>query len=264
LNPLSDQEVHQPTVQEVRDRIENVVRPEYRLGLMADYLLDARISEIVAQASPGDNKGKEIARGPKGSDARLESFLFMGTQVPCVIFSIKTAKRGGNVRNIALPLEEQYEPWTKPLYEFFRRAGDGPVFNYNRQQIWYYIKKNGVFRCMAYPIDRYKVYDDSGVRKEVDKHVNPFALHALRHIRTTELVEFYGFDGFNLSIYGGWTLKTIAGVSSSMERYLSLSWSTYFPKLLKRRSDQHLKGAAEMPLALRPVFLRSLFEKSGE
>ena len=214
---------------------------------MAAYLLDARISEIVAEACPGDNRGREIARGPRGSDARLERFLFMGSEVPCVIFSVKTAKRGGNIRSIALPLEEQYEPWTQPLYEYFQQAGGDPVFNYNRQQIWYYIKTQGVFKHMTYPIERYKVQDDLGVRKEVDKHANPFALHALRHLRTTELVEFYGFDGFNLSTYGGWTLKSMAGVSSSMERYLSLSWSTYFPKLLKKRPSQQHGGPLAIP-----------------
>ena len=53
--------------------------------------------------------------------------------------------------------------------------------------------------------------------------------------RATELVEFYGFDGFNLSIYGGWTLKSMVGVSGAVECYLSLSWQSSFPKLLKKR-----------------------------
>jgi hypothetical protein len=99
---------------------------------------------------------------------------------------------------------------------------------------------------MSYPIERYRVYDDFGVKKEVDKHARPFTLHALRHLRATELVEYYGFDGFNLSIYGGWTLKSAIGVSASMERYLSLSWQSYFPKLLKKRPSQQGR-----PLAIR-------------
>ncbi|MCD6431541.1 hypothetical protein J7L33_02410 [Candidatus Bathyarchaeota archaeon] len=33
---------------------------------------------------------------------------------------------------------------------------------------------------------------------KVPSHQKRFALHALRHIRTTELVEHYGFDGFIL------------------------------------------------------------------
>jgi hypothetical protein len=82
---------------------------------MATYLLDARISEIISNANPGDNGGKEVARGPRGSDARLGNFTLNGVDVPCVIFSVKTAKRGGNVRSVALPLNEEYEPWTKPL-----------------------------------------------------------------------------------------------------------------------------------------------------
>lgn len=224
-----------PTVSEVRQRIESVTTPEYRYGLMATYLLDARISEVVSRACPNDNRGKEVARGPIGKDARLENYVFAGNEIACVIFSVKTAKRGGNLRSIALPLEQQYEPWTRPLFTYYQQAESRPVFPYTRQQIWNYAKQQNVFKNLTYPIERYYVRKDNGLKKEIDKHDRPFALHALRHLRATELIEFYGFDGFNLSIYGGWTIKTMVGVSSSMERYLSLSWQSYFPKLLKKR-----------------------------
>jgi hypothetical protein len=82
--------------------------------------------------------------------------------------------------------------------------------------------------------------EDNGLKKEVEEHIRPFALHALRHLRATELVEFYGFNGYNLSTYGGWTLKTVVGVSASIERYLSLSWHNYFEKMLKRRNQGSL------------------------
>ena len=224
-----------PTVMEVRRRIETVSKPQYRYGLMATYLFDARISEIVSGACPGDNGGKEVARGPRGTDARLDSFAIAGKEFPCVIFTVKTAKRGGKPRSIALPLEEQYEPWTKPLFEYYQQAEGRQVFPYTRQQIWWYVKREKVFEGLTYPIEKYHLKED-GLKKEVDAHIRPFALHALRHLRATELVEFYGFNGYNLSTYGGWTLKTVIGVSASMERYLSLSWQNYFEKLIKKRN----------------------------
>jgi len=226
-----------PTVAEVRRRIGAVSEPQYRFGLMATYLFDARISEIVSGVCPGDNGGKEVARGPRGTDARLDSFASIGQQIPCVIFSVKTAKRGGRLRSIALPLEEQYEPWTKPLFEYYQQAESRPVFPYTRQQIWWYVKKEKMFEGLTYPIEKYTVKEDNGLKKEVNSHDRPFALHALRHLRATELVEFYGFNGYNLSTYGGWTLKTVVGVSASMERYLSLSWQNYFEKLVKKRTS---------------------------
>jgi hypothetical protein len=64
------------------------------------------------------------------------------------------------------------------------------------------------------------------------RHYN---LYALRHSRATELVKFYGFDGFELCVYIGWILKTGVGITPVAGRYLSLSWQSYFPKLLKKR-----------------------------
>lgn len=75
-----------PTVLEVRQRIEAVSKPQYRYGLMATYLFDARISEIVGGVCPGDNGGKEVARGPRGTDARLDNFVSNGKEISCVIF----------------------------------------------------------------------------------------------------------------------------------------------------------------------------------
>lgn len=60
-------------------------------------------------------------------------------------------------------------------------------------------------------------------------------VHALRHLRASELVGFYGFDGFNLATYGGWTYHTLAQTTPIMDKYLSLSWQGHFAKLLKRR-----------------------------
>jgi hypothetical protein len=79
------------------------------------------------------------------------------------------------------------------------------------------------------------VEDGAKVLKDVDEHIRAFRLHALRHLRATELVEHYGFDGFQLATYGGWMPTTTTRISSVIQRYLSLSWQSYIDKLLKRR-----------------------------
>jgi hypothetical protein len=222
-------------VNEVRTRIARAEREDFRHCLMATYLLDARISEVVSKACAKDTT---IARGPKGSDAKQENFIQSGSEIQCVVFTVKTAKRQGKERYIALPLDEQYEPWAKPLYGYFLAAGNRPVFDFTRQTIWKYIKDADTFKGLTCPITRYIVTKKLTLEKQpVPEHDNPFRLHALRHLRASELVGFYGFDGFNLATYGGWTYHTMAQTSSVMDRYLSLSWQSYFPKLLKKREQ---------------------------
>ena len=147
-----------------------------------------------------------------------------------------TAKRGGIPRYVALPLNSEYEPWTEVVLQHYIECGDDFCFPFTRQKVWMYAKE--AFEGLMYPIERYKIVKrkgDSRVVKVVDRHARPFRTHALRHVRATELIEYYGFDGFELSIYGGWTLRSIIGVAMAMERYAHLQWRKYFPKLLKKR-----------------------------
>jgi len=220
----------------VRRRIEGIAKEEVRYAAMTTYLWGARISEVISKVSPSD---RTKARGPNGSNVRADVFRYetyrpelqrtVWMEEPVAIFALKTAKRQGQPRNVALPLE--YDPWVSLLLNYFNDRKDRQVFPFTRQHVWNHAKD--VFSGLKYPIDRYKVYSDGQIVKEVDKHVRDFNLHALRHLRATELVEFYGFDGFALSIYLGWTLSE--GHSTVMGRYLALGWQYYFPKLLKRR-----------------------------
>ena len=130
-----------------------------------------------------------------------------------------------------------YEPWAQLLYEYFEEVGAGFIFPFTRQKVWREVRE--YFKDLSYPIDEYTVSKDGEVMK-VPPHRKRFALHALRHLRTTELVEFYGFDGFNLAAYCGWTITTSQaqfGVRTPRvtAHYLYLNWQGYFPKLLKER-----------------------------
>jgi hypothetical protein len=197
---------------------------------MAAYLFCARISELVAYASPSDTT---TARGPKGTDVRVDSYTIGPLEVNVAIFRISTAKRGGIQRLIALPLDREYEPWTESLYTYWKSCGDNHVFPFTRQHVWKHAKET--FNGLYYQIDQYRIFENGKLKKIVDPHLRPFRLHALRHLRTAELVEYYGFDGIDLSIYGGWTLRSTIGVGSAVQRYAHLRWHKYFPKLLKRR-----------------------------
>jgi len=216
----------------VRQRVESVASEPIRFCLMTCYLYAGRISEVVGVKYPSNHK--TTARGPHGSDAIKDYYMAgLKKRIPCVVFNVRTAKRDGKERKIALPLNPNYEPWTKPLYEYFKSKGDQLVFPFSRQKVWMHSKS--CFEGLTYPIETYTIKKGEVVKK-VDEHLRPFRLHALRHLRATELRERYQFDGFDLASYCGWRLGTIVPqISRTMERYLSLGWSSYFPKLLKRR-----------------------------
>lgn len=219
-----------PSVDVVRNRIKKVKPPSIRICLATAYLLCTRISELVARKCPSDVN--TTPRAIKGSDVNLMDYE--GHEV--ALFKVRTAKRGGKERLVAIPLESEYEPWTKPLYDYFTQFGNRSVFPFTRQKVGRLSRP--FFKGLTYPIESYRVFENGKVVKVVDDHVRPFALHALRHLRTTELIAFYGFNGFDLSLYGGWTLRTTLGLGGggSFDRYAHLQWRQYFPKLLKRRT----------------------------
>lgn len=219
-----------PSIELVLDRISSVEDEQFRFCLIALYLLDTRISELVSRTYEGQNP----AYGPRGIDARKDSW----NNNDVAVFKLKTAKRQGRERYVALPLDKQFEPRSKSLLEYFLEKGENPVFPFTRQKIFRYMKLAKVFGGWTYPIETYKVsrdYAGQVERVQIPRHQKSFTLHALRHLRTTELVEYYGFDGFNLAAYGGWTVQSTIGISGMFDRYLSLNWQSYIGKLFKPR-----------------------------
>ena len=224
-----------PEVKTVRKRIETATKKEAKFCLMAAYLFCARASEIIGSTNQYDLRNNQtIARGPTGHDVKLETFDLGDTKTEAAIFTVRTAKRDGKIRKIALPLGKTYEPWTEQLYNYYLEYGEDKVFPFTRQKAWEYAQQT--FIGLSYPIDRYNQYDTEDPKpKPVKAHLKPFRTHALRHLRATELIETFGFTGFDLSVYGGWTLRSMVGVGSAMSRYAHLDWRRYFPKLLKKR-----------------------------
>jgi hypothetical protein len=214
-----------PTVDEVRYRIEQAKPEPTRMILTDVYLKAGRISESISRKCPSDTT---TVYGPKGTDATTEDI----DGHEAVIFRVKTAKRNGKERLIALPTET--EPWAKPLFEYYKQAKDKAVFPFTRQFIWTQAKE--IFKGFTYPITSYKIKSEAGQLELVKEHHKRFTLHGLRHVRATELVRFYHFRAEDLAAYCGWKLSTVTKSTSVMERYIDLgAYLEYFPKLLKRR-----------------------------
>ena len=221
-----------PSVREVRKRIEQISYKPYRMACKAAYLLAARASEIVGRAY-----AYERCYGIRGSDVYLDVYKQGDEKFDAVVFRVKTAKRNGLIRNVALPVD--YEPWSLELYDYFSEFDGDYVFPFTRQELWRATQP--YFHDLTYLIEEYYYVDEeTGELKKKPAHLKRFGLHGLRHLRTTELVEFYGFDGFNLSAYCGWTIRSAqarfgAKIPKVIARYLYLNWQAYFPKLLKKR-----------------------------
>lgn len=168
----------------IRERIEAVQNQEIQYALKTTYLFAGRIGEVVGRANLGDTK--TTTRGPKGSDAVLDSYLYRERQEPVVVFTVRTAKRDGIERKVALPLA--YEPWAKELYSFFQERKTDYVFPFTRQKVW--LSSKQVFDNLNYPIEEYRIKRD-GSLQSVPRHARPFRLHALRHLRASEIVSYW-------------------------------------------------------------------------
>jgi len=215
-----------PEIDLIRSRIESVKQKNIQMCLKTIYLYAGRISEVVGVNAPSSDP----ARGPTGKDVRLDEYKGH----PVTLFTVRTCKREGLERIIALPLD--YELWASQVADYFSEfKPDEPVFAFRRQNVWYYTKHHKVFEGLTYPIEAYRIKHRNKLAINRSRHSRPYNLHAIRHSRASELVKFYGFDGFNLAVYCGWAFGRVAGTTSIMNRYLSLDWHSYFDKLLKSR-----------------------------
>ncbi len=221
-----------PSFLEVRGRIEHAGDHEFKLCLMTALELCARISEIVGVSTPGDGS---FARGPRGSDAKDDWWGEGFSRQKALVIDVRTAKRKGLVRRIGLPPD--FDPWVMKVAEHFWSRGDGLAFPFTRHSISEYVNENALFEGWGWPVQDYSIYEGKGIPpQKIEGHIKPFSLHSLRDVRATQLLTFYGFDGVDLAIHGGWTIQnTVAGVTSVMARYLDIyqDWRRPFPKLMK-------------------------------
>lgn len=211
-------------VADVRKRIISVPNEDVRFGLMDSFLKAARASEVVSVASEKDTT---TPYGPRGTDASEVTWQQDDHTEQAAVFRVRTAKREGFERYAALPLDPKYEPWARPLLDYFISKKNDHVFPFTRQTLFVYAKE--AFAGLNYDIEPQKING-----KKIERHQREAGVHFLRHVRASELGWFYGFTPADLASFCGWSLKN-AGYSAVMARYVQLGWQSYFPKLLKSR-----------------------------
>lgn len=201
-----------PRFKDVRERIEGIKSSPHRFAFKYQYLTGTRSSEVC---------GKWHIRGKDFELNKHEDH-------PLIVFWVRTAKRDGRIRLIALPLEPEYEPWAADLVKYFEKRKDREkVFNFTRRTLQNYGRKH--FNGLSYQIEKYRHN-----KQTIESHSKKLTTHGIRHIRATELMMRYGFDQIDLTIFMGWTFRaSLKTVPEVIERYIYMQWSRYFPKLLK-------------------------------
>jgi hypothetical protein len=225
-----------PPITKVLERIQQIRRKEIRMAVLYEYVIAGRISEVVGRSYSSDTH--TIARGPTGEAASQDSCLIGDHQEPAIVFSVNSAKRRkrssenyaeGLLRKVGLPRKD---PIASQLLDYFGEFGKDLVFPFTRQEVSQEVKRQQTFRGFSCSVEDYQIYRNGEIIA-VPSHQKPYTLHSLRHQRASDLINYYGFDGFNLSAYGGWSVRNTTGVSKVMTRYIHLQWQAYFPKLLK-------------------------------
>jgi hypothetical protein len=243
-----------PEIAESRKKIEAADSEEIEMALKYLYLICGRAAEVVTETY-----GNRNVYGAVGTDVHTTDYEdeVTGNRFEVAVFSVKTAKRRGNLRQIALPLDPHYEPWTQQILDYFQKKKNTAVFPFTRQYLWRLARP--LFKDWNYPIEAYKVwapmklsghkYEGEAAVETIESHTKPCALHWLRHLRATDLVSApnyprrFRFDVFELSYFGGWTIRGLLGLgagssSGAFQRYINLSWESYFPKLLRMKENQ--------------------------
>jgi len=200
---------NEPDSQVLRSRLgeldENCIKG---LSLKAQFLWGCRRSEVC---------GKWAILN---SDIRVDKF----NDHEVVIFYLKTAKRGGKVRPIALPKNDM---WVPELVDHFNDS-NGKVFDFSDKTL--YRAAVDTYKGLQYQIDRYMI--DYETREYIDTHNRSAATHFGRHLRAKELTMRYHFTPIQLAFFMGWSIGRSIGGSSMMDKYIALQWQDYIPKLL--------------------------------
>ena len=169
-----------PSVLEVRKRIEKTPNPDIKFGLMYLFLIAGDLSEAFGKNSP------------TGDDATLVSYEFDDDVYEAVLFKSKKVPRKKVGRAVAIPYDIYYEPWAKPLFEYFQ--------DHKRDHIF------GNFIEDIKPITFTRYITDELLKIFVgfpcfkNDYQVPFSAICLKDVRIKNLREFYLFQDLDLSL----------------------------------------------------------------
>lgn len=203
--------LREPTPAMIRERLHLATRQDLVQKFI--YVTACRVSEATDPRYKVEARDLSIQEGPGG-----EEFL---------VINLRTAKRSGLPRSVASSMK--YDPLARAVWEevqALKVPEEGPIFHMNPRTVERAVE--ATFWGLSYPITVYRGADG----QKIDHHWRIFNVHALRHLRATELSQHYGFTGEDLARFLGWTMSS-ARMSNMIERYEIYNWRKYSDKLLR-------------------------------
>ncbi len=202
------------SAKEIRNEIIKIKNNDIQMGFKFQAVTACRVSELCGKYAVSF------------SDMGYNSY----NEHPILIFQIHTAKRNGRVRLVAIPLEEKYEPYAREIESYFLKNKEHKkIFGFARRTFQSYGKI--YLGDIGYQVEDYTTKKTGFVAL----HEKGFTTHGMRHMRLTELMNDYGFDLLDLTIFAGWKFSHTKeiGASAMADRYLYSQWGRYIPKLFK-------------------------------
>lgn len=217
---------------EFRRKVDAIPEPTVRYAAKLLYLTASRTNELCGRGATELGKvktyrtaeGETLAKRVGGTRPlcptreRVSLEMYQDEthgNVKVLRFTLAVLKRRAEaVKEVALPLSGDYDPWVRQLAAVIERMEMGePLLPYNRRDVSDWL--------LAYGLTG----RDLGLKEDA-RVLNP-----LRHLRLTHLVTHYDFNEMDLLMVGGWAPRT-ALIAGPMGDYLRLAWRKYFPKLL--------------------------------
>ena len=182
----------EPTMQNVREEIEQIKNPEVRIWLKCLLTFGARsvefagvncrdekaygtigngyawLNEYQPQTIEMSQLAMAMADSTSFDDLRLHLKALM-MPIKIAIFKIAIAKKhlfeGEPVmyRWAARPWEKKYNPWVQEIYDYYQERGKELLFPNNRRHYLDYMRMKGVFKKFRYPIERYTLREEQGI-----------------------------------------------------------------------------------------------------
>jgi len=203
-----------PSDSEIRERILAVgnYSEKLKFGFMYMYLIAGRVSEVFGKYAP------------RGDDVFLTDF----NGEPAALFAVKTAKRRGMLRPVALPLRQDYEPWADEVRHYFtRHRGKYPFRlhgNWETSKTYAMKAATQALRGLEWPMIEYTRTMVEGEEKltiKVPHRWKHATSHVFRKRRTVTLVLDYDMDPISLAWIGGWTEHSqAANLPVAVKHYL--------------------------------------------
>jgi len=215
---------------EIRKIIDKIKDEKYRNAFRYQFLIGGTISEVCGKCQP------------LGSDAFTDNFEINTETFPAVFFKIKSARRGGKFRICALPLEEKYEPWSRPVFDWFQKHRDKNPFVFSKTNT-----------------PRANEAQFRKKRKELFKVDVARPKDYIRNARKRDLEDFYHFNYEDLALFGAWRVliytkekenKIREILGENYQEYdkqkLINKLKTYFDKFIRYKRDEIKKNIADI------------------